>query len=483
MTDLEQHLKRLGLSQYYDVLVQEGFDTWATVLDITESDLNSLNFKLGHRRKLQRAIAESRGQAHDRPLPPAISKTSTIDGLHRSDESGAETRARLADSAASTTSATGAKRRYRRHPKPDENAPERPPSAYVIFSNQVREALRGQDLSFTEIAKVVGERWQVLPPDARDVCERQANAAKEKYYTSLAEYKKTPQYEAYQKYLEEFRAKHPPKGAEGKRSKIDPERTRSTRSKSPEHTDRLSSRRFSVTNSEPISAVESRAESTPPFVSRLGGRPQAVSTTSPAIASLQGFNSPRFPDQYSPLSASPRSGTLHKEATFDTSPAFALRDSREVQSEAGFPLPSQSAAYFSHHHSSTAPTPQPSLTYGSHYQTSVDLHSRRPYREPFNLPPLTHEDRSLSSDSGVLDGGPTPPSLLPILDGPKALRLLPQPVPSIVQHVYPDRSPPFVSPGQSSQEYHASSSLAAVLRTGELVDATDEEALKQERPS
>lgn len=31
---------------------------------------------------------------------------------------------------------------------------------------------------------------------------------KEKYYAGLAEYKKTPQYEAYQKYLEDFKAKH-----------------------------------------------------------------------------------------------------------------------------------------------------------------------------------------------------------------------------------------------------------------------------------
>jgi hypothetical protein len=76
----------------------------------------------------------------------------------------------------------------------------------------VRESLRGQDLTFTEIAKVVGERWQVLPPEEREVCERQASAAKEKYYSELAEYKKTPQYEAYQKYLGEFRAKHPTKG-------------------------------------------------------------------------------------------------------------------------------------------------------------------------------------------------------------------------------------------------------------------------------
>lgn len=75
--------------------------------------------------------------------------------------------------------------------------------------------MKGQDLSFTEIAKVVGERWQVLPADEREACERQANSAKEKYYAGLAEYKKTSQYEAYQKYLEEFRAKHnaPTKGS------------------------------------------------------------------------------------------------------------------------------------------------------------------------------------------------------------------------------------------------------------------------------
>jgi hypothetical protein len=29
----------LGLAHYFDVFVTEGFDTWETVLDITESDL------------------------------------------------------------------------------------------------------------------------------------------------------------------------------------------------------------------------------------------------------------------------------------------------------------------------------------------------------------------------------------------------------------------------------------------------------------
>ena len=79
---------------------------------------------------------------------------------------------------------------------------------------EVRESLKGQDLSFTEIAKVVGERWQVLPADERESCERQANGAKEKYYSELADYKKTADFELYQQYLEDFKAKHqiPTKG-------------------------------------------------------------------------------------------------------------------------------------------------------------------------------------------------------------------------------------------------------------------------------
>jgi hypothetical protein len=72
----------------------------------------------------------------------------------------------------------------------------------------VREDLKGQDLSFTEIAKIVGERWQVLPPEIREGCEQQANSAKENYYNKLAEYKKTPEYGLYQEYLVEFKAKH-----------------------------------------------------------------------------------------------------------------------------------------------------------------------------------------------------------------------------------------------------------------------------------
>lgn len=39
MTDLYPILSRLGLAHYVERFSEEGFETWETVLDITESDL------------------------------------------------------------------------------------------------------------------------------------------------------------------------------------------------------------------------------------------------------------------------------------------------------------------------------------------------------------------------------------------------------------------------------------------------------------
>jgi hypothetical protein len=72
----------------------------------------------------------------------------------------------------------------------------------------VRKVLKGQDLSFTEIAKLVGERWQVLRPDVRDACELEAATAKERHSSELSEYKRSQKYAQYQQYLEDFRFKH-----------------------------------------------------------------------------------------------------------------------------------------------------------------------------------------------------------------------------------------------------------------------------------
>jgi hypothetical protein len=77
-----------------------------------------------------------------------------------------------------------AKRRYRRHPKPESvafvclyrllttarsaNAPEKPASAYVVFSNGIRAELKGSK-SFSELARIVGERWKALEPQHKEV--------------------------------------------------------------------------------------------------------------------------------------------------------------------------------------------------------------------------------------------------------------------------------------------------------------------------
>jgi len=114
--------------------------------------------------------------------------------------------------------------------KPDEHAPERPPSAYVLFSNsmsqghdsterhqgwgndkpaEIREILKDHHLSFTDIAKRVGERWQALSPDEKEPFETQAAAAKEKYNTELAGYKTTESYKEHVRYLADFKGKNP----------------------------------------------------------------------------------------------------------------------------------------------------------------------------------------------------------------------------------------------------------------------------------
>ncbi|KAG9656471.1 hypothetical protein KCV03_g9981, partial [Aureobasidium melanogenum] len=197
MTTLKLLLERLDLTRYHDAFVDEGFDTWETLMDITESDLEALGVKLGHRRKLQRAIFES---SQDRtPLSLFLRSGSR-------DESAGH----------------------------DEIKKTQPPQLQQQTSNgsqdqdaaKIRDQLRGQELSFTEIAKLVGERWQELQAHEKEPCEREAQALKDTYYSELRKYKKTSQYRQYQDYLVEFKTKHPgdtgqqQQGSDQKKSKL-----------------------------------------------------------------------------------------------------------------------------------------------------------------------------------------------------------------------------------------------------------------------
>ncbi|XPS79531.1 hypothetical protein M3J09_011512 [Ascochyta lentis] len=484
MGDLRERLSRLGLAQYFEVFVTEGFDVWETVLDITESDLSHLNVKLGHRRKLQRAIAESRGQSPGQPLTTVLAGGPSVEGTYRSDDSATESKTKQGHNPVDGSTGTSTKRKYRRHPKPDENAPERPPSAYVIFSNQVRELLKGQDLSFTEIAKVVGERWQVLPAEEREACERQANSAKEKYYAGLAEYKKTPQYEAYQKYLEDFKAKHNAPTKEGKRSKIETETSTSTRSNGHDEHERSANRRFSIAITDPSAGQQNPGTTPPSMPARLPAGPTYPSkSNSPASHSMSAFNSPRSGELYSPVSASPQSHALHRDAVLEASSGHLARD---VRGNLDQPAPFHYPLYLqSHLPPSTIPTPM--NHHAPHYQNIVDLPSRRSAREPgTHLPALSHEDTTLSSESSHSNYSLPPAAQPPPMDPTKSLRLLPQPVPSIGPTQSPlDRALPHPPSGPPAHmqlpptDYRAQGSLAALVRAGEIAaraaDETNEE--------
>ncbi|KAG4414938.1 hypothetical protein IFR04_011915 [Cadophora malorum] len=169
----------------------------------TELDFDALGVKLGHRRKLQRRIANSRGLPSERALgsPGKTPSDNREPGGQNADSAKAENKNR-------SGALHRTKRKYRRHPKPSENAPRKPPSAYVIFSNRMREELQGRNLSFTEIAKLAGENWRNLSPAEKEPFNQQAFLAKERYNNELAEYKKTDSYEEYLQYLAEFKARH-----------------------------------------------------------------------------------------------------------------------------------------------------------------------------------------------------------------------------------------------------------------------------------
>ncbi|KAH7060963.1 hypothetical protein BKA63DRAFT_224614 [Paraphoma chrysanthemicola] len=192
-------LARLGLSQYEERLRQNGFEDWETVTAMTETDMAALDFKRGDRRKLQRAIRAhtnsntSRRESVPDYFPP-LSEWHAAVGKH------VEATPKSSQQAARTT------RPYRRHPRPDPNAPHKPKTAYVLFGEHVRQDPALSQSSFTDIAKETGRRWRDLSDEERvNTWEAPAADKLEKYKQELECYKETEEYWNYQMYLEEFK--------------------------------------------------------------------------------------------------------------------------------------------------------------------------------------------------------------------------------------------------------------------------------------
>lgn len=130
--ELSAVLARLGLGQYEERLRGNGFEDWQTVMAITEHDMTELDFKLGDRRKLQRAIhessstRESQGEYETRRSPFSARGQSAVGERSEATPQSSQQAARIT-------------RPYRRHPRPDPNAPHRPKTAYVLFGEHVRQ--------------------------------------------------------------------------------------------------------------------------------------------------------------------------------------------------------------------------------------------------------------------------------------------------------------------------------------------------------
>lgn len=198
MADLELALSWLDMSQYLERFLQAGFDSWETVLEITEGDLEILNVDLGYRRKLQREIANTRRLANDPAFVEPLYATLKSHGGNQMGSS-------LTSSKDDTQTAGHGKRSYRHHPKPDLNAPARPYSAYVLFSNNMREELKPHGLSFTEMSRRVGERWQSLDQREKESWKQKAALPWESYKAELAEYQQSDNYKKYAQYLADFK--------------------------------------------------------------------------------------------------------------------------------------------------------------------------------------------------------------------------------------------------------------------------------------
>ncbi|KAF2707964.1 hypothetical protein K504DRAFT_383608 [Pleomassaria siparia CBS 279.74] len=201
---LSNVLERLGLSRYLRDLNAHGFHDWETVIDITEGDMSTMQFKLGHRRALQREIATYRGVPSSLPLE--MSESTPAD--HASPSTSVTesfTRETPTPNGEETTRKTE-KRRYRRHPRPDNNAPKKPKTAYVNFADQLRAEPEISALSFVDIAKEVGRRWQVLPAEKKRIWESHAVRSLQEYEIQLDEYRQTDSWHKYQAYLHDFKA-------------------------------------------------------------------------------------------------------------------------------------------------------------------------------------------------------------------------------------------------------------------------------------
>lgn len=80
------------------------------------------------------------------------------------------------------------KKKTKKRTKKDKNAPKRPQSAYILFSNERRASVRAQGLIFVEIARELARQWNALGIAEKQKYEEKARQAKALYSQQMAAY-------------------------------------------------------------------------------------------------------------------------------------------------------------------------------------------------------------------------------------------------------------------------------------------------------
>merc|ERR1712025_477253 len=75
-----------------------------------------------------------------------------------------------------------AKKKAGKRPK-DKNAPKRPLSAFFIFANEIRDAVKAEnpEASIGQIGKILGQKWAELSEEEKTLYKKQNEKAKEQY--------------------------------------------------------------------------------------------------------------------------------------------------------------------------------------------------------------------------------------------------------------------------------------------------------------
>ena len=92
------------------------------------------------------------------------------------------------------------------------------------FADQLRTDPGVNQLSFVNIAREVGRRWQDLPAEQKRVWESNAARAMQEFEAQMDEYKRTDSWRKYQAYLNDFKTQQSTPSSTGKR----PSNSRST---------------------------------------------------------------------------------------------------------------------------------------------------------------------------------------------------------------------------------------------------------------